>query len=320
MRRYALRRVLQVVPVMLFIAIINFWLIHAAPGDPAAALAGDGAPQEFIEALRKDYGLDRPLLDQLGTYLGTLLKGDLGYSFAYRRSVVDVIVERLPATLLLVFASQIPAIVLGTLLGAFSARHHPSRIDSVVTAISLSLYAVPIFWSGLLLILVFAVWLRWLPASGMIDLLAPTEGIGRVLDIARHMALPVTALFLYSLPQYVRLTRASVIEVMREDFITTARAIGYSENVVFFRHALRNALLPAVTVAGLSLSFVFAGALLTETVFGWPGMGRLMYEGVLKRDYPVLMGVFLVTSALVLIVGILTDLLYAALDPRVSYE
>jgi len=320
MRRYALRRVLQVVPVMLFIAIINFWLIHAAPGDPAAALAGDGAPQEFIEALRKDYGLDRPLLDQLGTYLGTLLKGDLGYSFAYRRSVVDVIVERLPATLLLVFASQIPAIVLGTLLGAFSARHHPSRIDSVVTAISLSLYAVPIFWSGLLLILVFAVWLRWLPASGMIDLLAPTEGIGRILDIARHMALPVTALFLYSLPQYVRLTRASVIEVMREDFITTARAIGYSENVVFFRHALRNALLPAVTVAGLSLSFVFAGALLTETVFGWPGMGRLMYEGVLKRDYPVLMGVFLVTSALVLIVGILTDLLYAALDPRVSYE
>lgn len=320
MRRYALRRVVQIVPVMLFIAVVNFLLVHLAPGDPASALAGEGAPQEFIEALRVDYGLDKPLLQQLGTYLGTLLQGDLGYSFAYRRPVIEVIVERLPATLLLVFASQIPAIVVGTLLGAYSARHYPSRIDNAVTAVSLSLYAVPIFWSGLLLILVFAVWLRWLPASGMFSLAAPSEGFGRLLDISRHMVLPATALFLYSLPTYVRLTRASVIEIMREDFITTARAIGYSENVVFFRHALRNALLPAVTVAGLSLSFVFAGALLTETVFGWPGMGRLMYEGVLKRDYPVLMGVFLVTSALVLIVGILTDLLYAKLDPRVSYE
>ena len=320
MRRYALRRVVQILPVMLFIAVVNFLLIHLAPGDPAAALAGEGAPQEFIEALRVDYGLDKPLLQQLGTYLATLAQGDLGYSFAYRRPVVEVIVERLPATALLVFASQIPAIVLGTLLGAYSARHYPSKIDNAVTAVSLSLYAVPIFWSGLLLILVFAVWLRWLPASGMISLTAPTEGLGRLFDIARHMALPTTALFLYSLPTYVRLTRASVIEIMREDFVTTARAIGYSENVVFFRHALRNALLPAVTVAGLSLSFVFAGALLTETVFGWPGMGRLMYEGVLKRDYPVLMGVFLVTSALVLVVGILTDLIYAALDPRVSYE
>ena len=320
MRRYGLRRVVQIVPVMFFIAVINFLIIHLAPGDPAAALAGEGAPQEFIEALRVDYGLDRPLIEQLGVYLTTLLQGDLGYSFAYRRPVVDVIVERLPATLLLVLGSQLPAIALGTLLGAFSARHYPSKIDSVVTGVSLSLYAMPIFWSGLLLILIFAVTLRWLPASGMFSFSAPPDGFGRALDIARHMVLPATALFLSSLPQYVRLTRASVIEIMREDFITTARAIGYSENVVFMKHALRNALLPAVTVAGLSLSFVFAGALLTETVFGWPGMGRLMYEGVLKRDYPVLMGVFLVTSALVLIVGILTDLLYAALDPRVSYE
>jgi peptide/nickel transport system permease protein len=312
--------VVQIIPVMLFIAVINFLLIHSAPGDPASALAGEGASQEFIDALRVEYGLDQPLINQLWTYLTTVATGDLGYSFGYRQKVVDIILEKLPATLLLVLASQIPAIVLGTLLGAYSARHYPSRIDSAITGVSLSLYAVPIFWSGLLLILVFAVWLRWLPASGMFSLLIPTEGLGRWLDIARHMALPATALFLYSLPQYVRLTRASVIEIMREDFITTARAIGYDENVVFFRHALRNALLPAVTVAGLSLSFVFAGALLTETVFGWPGMGRLMYEGVLKRDYPLLMGVFLVTSGLVLIISIITDLVYAKLDPRVSYQ
>lgn len=310
----------QIVPVMLFIAVINFLLIHSAPGDPASALAGEGASQEFIDALRVDYGLDQPLINQLWTYLTTVATGDLGYSFGYRQKVIDIILEKMPATLLLVFASQIPAIVFGTLLGAYSARHYPSRIDSAITGVSLSLYAVPIFWSGLLLILVFAVWLRWLPASGMFSLLAPSEGIGRWLDIARHMALPSLALFLYSLPQYVRLTRASVIEIMREDFITTARAIGYDENVVFFRHALRNALLPAVTVAGLSLSFVFAGALLTETVFGWPGMGRLMYEGVLKRDYPLLMGVFMVTSFIVLVVGIVTDLVYAKLDPRVSYQ
>ena len=310
----------QIVPVMLFIAVINFLLIHSAPGDPASALAGEGASQEFIDALRVEYGLDQPLINQLWTYLTTVATGDLGYSFGYRQKVVDIILEKMPATLLLVLASQIPAIVFGTLLGAYSARHYPSRIDSAITGVSLSLYAVPIFWSGLLLILVFAVWLRWLPASGMFSLVTPTEGLGRWLDIARHMALPATALFLYSLPQYVRLTRASVIEIMREDFITTARAIGYDENVVFFRHALRNALLPAVTVAGLSLSFVFAGALLTETVFGWPGMGRLMYEGVLKRDYPLLMGVFLVTSGLVLIVSIITDLIYAKLDPRVSYQ
>lgn len=320
MRRYALRRVAQIVPVMLFIATLNFALIHLAPGDPAGALAGEGAPQEFIEALRQEYGLDKSLLEQLALYLGTLLQGDLGYSFAYRRPVIDVILDRVPATLLLVFASQIPAIVFGTLLGAFSARHYPSKLDGLVTGATLSLYAMPIFWTGLLLILIFAVTLRWLPASGMFSFNAPAEGVGRVLDIARHMVLPATALLLYSLPQYVRLTRASVIEVMREDFITTARAIGYSENVVFLKHALRNALLPAVTVAGLSLSFVFAGALLTETVFGWPGLGRLMYEGVLKRDYPVLMGVFIATSALVLVVGIITDLVYAALDPRVSYE
>jgi peptide/nickel transport system permease protein len=312
--------VVQIVPVMLFIAVINFLLIHSAPGDPASALAGEGASQEFIDALRVEYGLDQPLINQLWTYLTTVATGDFGYSFGYRQKVVDIILEKMPATLLLVLASQIPAIVLGTLLGAYSARHYPSRIDSAITGVSLSLYAVPIFWSGLLLILVFAVWLRWLPASGMFSLLTPTEGLARWLDIARHMALPATALFLYSLPQYVRLTRASVIEIMREDFITTARAIGYDENVVFFRHALRNALLPAVTVAGLSLSFVFAGALLTETVFGWPGMGRLMYEGVLKRDYPLLMGVFLVTSGLVLIVCIITDLVYAKLDPRVSYQ
>lgn len=310
----------QIIPVMLFIAVINFLLIHAAPGDPASALAGEGASQDFIDALRVEYGLDQPMLSQLWTYLATVAQGDLGYSFGYRQQVIDIILEKMPATLLLVFASQIPAIIVGTLLGAYSARHYPSRIDSAITGVSLSLYAVPIFWSGLLLILVFAVWLRWLPASGMFSLLAPSDGIGRWLDVARHMALPATALFLYSLPQYVRLTRASVIEIMREDFITTARAIGYNENVVFFKHALRNALLPSVTVAGLSLSFVFAGALLTETVFGWPGMGRLMYEGVLKRDYPLLMGVFIVTSFIVLVVGIITDLVYAKLDPRVSYE
>lgn len=317
---YIVRRAMQVLPLMLFVALVNFVLIHAAPGDPAAILAGDGAPREYIEELRKSYDLDQPILTQFVVYLRHLAQADLGQSFAYRRPVIELVADRLSATLLLVLASQIPAILLGTLLGAFSARHYPSKLDSIVTAMSMTLYATPVFFSSLLFILVFGVLLRWLPVSGMVSIVAPTEPLASMVDLLRHLALPAVALGLYSIPQYVRVTRASVIDVMREDFISTARAIGYSENVVFFKHALRNALLPTVTLAGLSLSFVFAGALLTETVFSWPGMGRLMYDAVFQRDYPVVMAVFLMTSAVVIVAAIVTDLVYALLDPRVAYE
>jgi len=318
LQRYIFRRIIQMVPVIFIITVLNFLLIHAAPGDPALALAGDHAPLEYIEELRKSYGLDQPILTQLGIYLQKLARGDLGYSYAYKRPVIDVILERIVPTLLLMLTSQILAIIFGTFIGAISARHKGTAIDYFTTGITLMLYCIPVFWTGLVLILVFAVRLKVLPSSGMYSFSG--ADIPRWLDIAKHMVLPVTALFLYTLPTYVRLTRSSVSEVDKEDFITTARAIGYPERDVYLKHALRNALLPTVTVAGLSLSSMFAGALLTETVFGWPGLGRLIYEAVSQRDFPILMAGFLFTSILVVVGSFITDLIYTSLDPRVSYR
>ena len=318
LQRYALRRLLQVFPVILLVTILNFLLIHAAPGDPATVLAGDHAPLAYIAELRESYGLDKPLLTQLFVYLGKLARGDLGFSYAYRRPVLEVVVERLRATLLLLLVSQVLAIFVGTLLGTLAARYQGSLADVVISGIALLLYSIPVFWMGLMLILVFAVRLGWLPSSGMVSFNG-SSGEGGT-GVARHLVLPVIALFLYILPTYVRLARESVVEIAREDFITTARAIGYTERVVFIKYALRNALLPLVTVAGLSLSSMFAGALLTETVFGWPGMGRLMYDAVIQRDFPVLMGGFLLTSVMVIIGSFVTDLLYTYLDPRVRYS
>lgn len=318
MQRYIYRRLLQMIPVILFVMVLNFVIIHSAPGDPAVVMAGDHAPLEYIEELRKSYGLDQSLVTRLTTYFGKLLVGDLGYSFAYKRPVMDLLVERSLTTLMLVVSSQVLAILVGTLLGAVAARLKGRLPDLLISYSSLILYSLPVFWMGLLLILVFAVKLRWLPSSGMISFRA--SNIPRWLDIARHLILPATSLFLYTLPIYVRLTRSSVIEVAGEDFITTARAIGFTEKTVYMRHALRNALLPTVTVAGMSLSSLFTGALLTETVFAWPGMGRLVFEAVAQRDFPVLMGGFLFTTILVVFGSFITDIVYTTLDPRVVYS
>jgi peptide/nickel transport system permease protein len=318
MPRYLMRRVAQILPVILALVIFNFVLVHIAPGDPATALAGDNAPLEYIEELRASYGLNEPLHVQLGIYLQKLVQGDLGYSFAYRKPVLEVLLSRLTPTLLLVGISQLVAIPLGILLGALAARHRNSWLDTFISTSMLALYSIPVFWLGLVLILYFAVQLQWLPSSGMMGF-----SYGRPpdpFDIARHLVLPLSVLVLHSLPTYGRITRESVIEAAQDDSIVTARAIGYSESVVFRRFALRNALLPVVTVAGLSLSSLFAGALLVETVFAWPGMGRLMYDAVSQRDFPVLMGGFLFTSIMVVVGSLITDIVYVYLDPRVVYK
>jgi peptide/nickel transport system permease protein len=320
LRRYLARRLLQMVPAVFMVVVLNFILIHSTPGDPASALSGEHASLEHIEEVRRSYGLDKPILQQLGIYLAKLVQGDLGFSYAMRRPVAGIILERLPATLLLILMSQIVAIFGGTALGTYAARHYGGSTDRVLSMAGLGFYAVPVFWSGMMLILLFGVHLRWLPTSGMVSFTAPQGGIGRTLDIARHLVLPSLALALYTMPTYLRLTRASILEVMREDYVTTARAAGFSENTIFFRYALRNALLPTVTMAGFSLGLLFAGALLTETVFGWPGTGRLMIESVIRRDYPILMGVFLITSVSVVVASLVTDLIYAVLDPRVTYD
>ena len=232
--------------------------------------------------------------------------------------VIGIIAERIPATLLLAGTSLVLASVLGVIIGAAMARRPGSALDTAVTTLSISLFSIPVFWLGLMLILLFAVTLRWLPSSGMMSIAGPREGIGHVLDIARHMVLPVVALSAVWLGQYVRLSRASVSETLAEPYVTTARAIGYPERRVMSRFALRNAMLPIVTVLGLELGMLLSGAVLTETVFSWPGLGRLIYEAILSRDTPVIMGAFLIMSFTVMLAALLTDLLYAALDPRVS--
>lgn len=316
--RYLGSRLLQVIPMVLMVAIMNFVLVHIAPGDPASALAGQDAPQSYIDELNRKYGLDEPIIVQLGRYLGRMVVGDFGTSFSHHASVMSVILGRLPATLLLVSIAQVLSIVLGTLLGAVAARYQGRWIDRVVSFITLGLYSIPVFWTGLLLIMVFALKLGWLPSSGMTSL--GVDGAGGLGDVLSHLVLPVTALTAATMPVYARLTRAAAMEVMREDFVTTSRAIGYPARRTFYNHVLRNALLPTVTQAGLSMGFVFAGALLTETVFAWPGMGQLMYQSVFARDYPLLMGIFVLTALCVGISMIVTDFAYALLDPRVRYE
>lgn len=317
MKRYLLRRAVQVVPLVLVVVVLNFLLVHLTPGDPAAALAGEDAPQAYIEQLRQSYGLNDPLPAQLWTYLTKLVQGDLGFSFAYRRPVAELIASRIPPTLLLILVSHIPAIVGGTVLGAVAARNRGRSIDRVITTVSLALYSVPVFWSGLILILIFSLTLGWFPTSGMVNVAASGPD---PIDIARHLVLPASALALFTLPTYVRLTRAAVLEVLEDDYVRTSQAIGFHPRTVFYRHALRNALLPTITTAGISLGFIFAGALLTETVFAWPGLGSLMYQSVFQRDYPVLMGVFLITAISVAVMSLIVDIVYVWADPRVSYD
>lgn len=318
MQQYILRRVFQMLPVFLIAVVINFFLISAAPGDPAVVLAGENAPRAYVEELRASYNLDAPIWERLWKYLLTLFQGDLGFSYAYRQPVLSVILSRVPATLLLVFASQGFAIVLGSLLGAVAAWQKNRLADRVISYGTLVLYCLPVFWLGLMLILIFAVHLRVLPSSGMYSFMA--WDTPRWLDVARHLILPASCLFLYTLPIYVRLTRSTVLEVAQEDYVTTARAIGFRERTVYLRYALRNALLPTVSVAGLSLSSLLTGALLVETVFAWPGLGRLVYDAVGVRDYPVLMGGFVFATVLVIVGSLITDVIYTMLDPRVAYS
>ena len=317
-RGYVIGRLLQMIPVILLILVLNFILIRLAPGDPALIMAGEWATDEYIAAVREKYALDQPILVQLGKYLKQTLTGDLGYSYDWHQPVLDLILSRLPATLLLVLSSQVLGIFLGIILGVFSARHVGSGLDATLTLSAAVAFSLPVFWLGLMLIFVFGIWLKWLPSGGMISIVGPRTGLPHVLDILHHLILPAVSLaVVWVAPQFLRITRSSMIEVMREDYITTARAKGLKEERVFFKHALRNALLPNITVIGLNLSLAMSGGLLTETVFSWPGMGRLMYEAIFRRDYPLLMGIFLFTAVLVVVGTLLTDVFYRVLDPRV---
>lgn len=317
---FVAQRIAKGVVVLLAIVVLNFFLIRLAPGDPALVMAGEaGAGDEaFIAQLREKFALDQPLPSQLAAYLGSMAKLDLGYSVRQQLPVATLIGERLPATLLLTGSAFAVSLSLGVLLGALAARRAGTLADTATTGLALLFYATPLFWVSLMAILLFSVRLDWLPSFGFETVGAGYTGLARALDIAHHLVLPAMTLGLFFMAVYVRMTRSSMLEVSRLDFVKTARAKGLTEGVVQRRHILRNALLPVVTLAGLQAGTLVGGAVLTETVFAWPGIGRLMYEALLQRDYNLLLGVFVVSSAMVLVFNLVTDVVYRAVDPRIE--
>jgi peptide/nickel transport system permease protein len=308
------------VAVVLVIATFNFVLVHAAPGDPAQVIAGQSgaADAKLLSQLRAEYGLDKPYPVQLATYLKRIVTLDLGYSYRQQRPVLSLVAERLPATLLLTSTAFLVALVLGVVLGTLAGIRAGRWSDTLLTVVSLLLYAMPVFWLGLMLVLLFSVKLDWLPAFGYVTIGVEMTPLQHLRDIAAHLVLPATSLAAVYLAIYARLMRSSVIEVTHQDFIKTARAKGLKRGRIVARHILRNAILPVVTVAGMQAGALVGGAVVIETVFAWPGLGRLTYDAVLQRDYPVMLGIFLVMSMIVIVLNLATDAIYRLIDPRVA--
>lgn len=321
MLRYTASRLLQALGLVLAVVVLNFVLVHAAPGDPVETIAGasGGMSPELMAQLRTQYGLDKPLPVQLLVYLGKVAQGDLGYSYFFNLPVTQMIAERVPATLLLVLCAVLLAFVVGTALGVLSARKPNGWLSQFITVLSLVGFAAPVFWLGIMLVILLASVFPILPVAGMRSIDSSSSGgLKDMLDVAHHLVLPTLTLSLVYLAQYSRLARSSMLDVLGSDFIRTARAKGLADRVVLYKHALRNALLPVVTVLGLQFGNVLAGAILVETVFNWPGLGRLAFESVLRRDYPTILGVLLFSSIVVVVMNQLTDLCYRFIDPRIK--
>ena len=319
LQAYIVRRLIQAVPLVLGVLVITFVMIHLAPGDPIYILAGEGGTEEYYAQMRALYGLDRPLYEQLLRYIFEVLRGDFGYSFSYQQPVFEVILDRLPATLLLMGTALLFSTVLGVLLGVVSAKRARSPLDHSIMVSTLTVYSMPVFWLGQLMIILFAVGFNLFPVQGMMSVREEYSGLRYWLDVLHHLALPAITLGMLQLAQTARLTRTSLREVLQEDFVRTARSKGLPERTVLYRHALRNAMLPIVTVLGGQIGVLLTGAALTETIFAWPGLGRLLLDSTLRRDYPLLMAIFILVSVTVIVANLLTDLVYTLLDPRVRY-
>jgi ABC-type dipeptide/oligopeptide/nickel transport system permease component len=321
MGSYLLKRLAQIVPIILIIVIVNFFLVHLAPGDPIVYIIGDApVSEEIVAQLREKLGLDKPLIQQLIIYLANVAQGDFGYSYVAREPVLSVIMHRLPATLLLTVTQYILAIVVGLFLGVISARRQGEAADAAITLLSVLGYAVPVFWLGQMLVLIFAHHLGIFPSQGMYSLRYDMTPLAAAADVAWHLVLPCITLAVFNLALIARLTRANMLQSLRLEFVMFARSKGISETAVVYRHALRNAVLPVVTIIGLNIKTLITGAVLTETVFAWPGIGRLTYEALTARDYPVLMAMFIFVGILVVVANLLTDLAYAYLDPRIRFK
>ena len=312
-------RIMYACLLLLAVIVLNFGMMHLAPGDVADSISQSmgGADEEVLNEIRATYGLDKPFIVQLGSYIGKVLRFDLGYSFFYMQPVTKLIFEKLPATLLLVLSAQFLALVVGVFLGVYSARH-PNGISShFVSFFALFGYSAPVFWSGLLLLIGFSLHIQWFPVAGMRDVTIEGNLWEESIDIVRHMVLPVISLASIFLALYSRLSRATMMEVLGSDYIRTAKSKGLTDREIVYKHALKNSLSPVITLAGLQFSAVVSGAVLVESVFSWPGLGTLAFDSIIARDTPTILGI-LFFSALVVIVGnLLTDLTLRVLDPRV---
>jgi len=309
----------QAIGLLLAVVVVVFFLIQLAPGDAALYLAGDQGvgDAEFLAQVRADYGLDQPLLVQLGTYVGNVAQLDLGESTYFNEPVLGLIVERLFATVLLAGTSLLFAVGLGVAIGVYTARRPESPTSSAATVASLVGFSTPVFYSAIMFIVVFAAKWSLLPVGGIEDVRYDGNWVGETIDLLQHLVLPALSLGIIYLAIYSRLARASMLEVLESDYIRTARAKGARERVVVYKHALRNAVIPVITAAGLQVGNLLSGALLVEVVFGWPGIGRLAVDSIFRRDSPTLLGIMIFSSAMVIVANLLTDLVYRLIDPRI---
>ncbi len=315
--RFVGSRLLQLVPTTAAIVLVGFLLIHLAPGDPVLALAGEHADAAYYAFMRDRFGLDQPLAGQLITYFGRVISGDLGFSYVHGRGTLGVIMERVPATILLTGTSLVVALIVAIPLGALAATRPHGSGDVGISALALGFYSTPSFWIGQLVIVLLSLRLGLFPVQGMTSAGSTATGWGHAWDVVRHLALPVMVLASHEIAVLVRVTRSAMVEELGRDHIRTARAKGLSATRAVARHALPRALLPVVTIVGTRVGHLIAGAAVVEIIFGWPGMGRLLLASLQARDIPILLGIFLVVSLTVVLANLLADLAHAAIDPRI---
>jgi peptide/nickel transport system permease protein len=315
---YVVKRVTVAVGLILVVATLNFAIMHLAPGGPETVLLQNPRITPKARALiLKSFGLDKPLYEQYFLYVDGLVTGNWGTSYFYLQPAFDVIIEHIPATLLLMIPSVLLTVAVGILLGIVSSRKPFSILDRAISSAAFFFYAMPAFWLGFVLLTIFSLFFRVLPAGGMTSVTATTSDF---FDYVRHMILPVMTLTLINVANFALLVRSSMIEVLEQNYIVTARGKGLTERMVLFRHALRNGLLPTVTVIGLFVGFILQGAMLTETVFSWPGLGLLTFDSIFRRDYPIVLSLFFIFSVMIIVSNLATDIIYGLLDPRITYE
>jgi peptide/nickel transport system permease protein len=317
---YATRRLIQLPIVLMIVVVLMFIITRSAPGDPVLYWVGPHATDSLINTMRARLGLDRPMHEQFIIYISSLLRGDLGTSVGLIHGfpVIDLIIQRLPNTLLLMGTAHGLVIAIGIFLGVLSSKKPYGKLDVATTIVALVTYSMPVFFLGILLMLFFSLYLGLFPSYGISTY--GLTGLPYVFDVLRHLFLPALTIALGYSALYFRLTRTNMLEVLETDYIRTARAKGASENAVFYKHALRNAMIPIVTQIGTDLGMLVAGAVLTETVFAWPGIGRLAYDAMVQRDYPVIYGIFLISTISVVIATFITDIVLAYVDPRIRYK